>query len=67
MLFSPANHTLIVGDLRPRSKFLGNSAATLMGGAVEVEFLDRPDDGTYRITMPNMFVSFFAFFFMLSP
>ena len=52
---SAENNLLIYGDLRPRSKFLGNSAATLMGGETNVALLQRPEDGTYRISMPNMY------------
>lgn len=46
---------LIYGELRPKSRFLGNSAATLMGGESRVVLLDRPDDGEYVIGMPNMY------------
>ena len=45
----------ICGELRPKSKFLGNSAATLMEGSSHVTFLDRPEDEEYLITMPNMY------------
>lgn len=44
----------IRGELRPKSKFLGNSAANMMEGANKISFLDRPEDGEYSITMPNM-------------
>lgn len=53
---SPANKLAIYGELRPKSKFLGNSAATIMEGASYAYFLDRPEDGEYHITMPNMYV-----------
>lgn len=56
---------LIYGELRPKSKFLGNSAATLMGGSSRVVFLDRPASASgdqfnaageeYVIGMPNMY------------
>lgn len=52
---SPENELEIYGELRPKSKFLGNSAATLMGGTSKLRFLDRPDDGLYVISMPNMY------------
>ncbi|WFD02958.1 hypothetical protein MOBT1_001647 [Malassezia obtusa] len=52
---SGENNMIIFGDLRPKSKFLGNSAATLMGGQISAVMLNRPEDGTYRITMPNMY------------
>jgi hypothetical protein len=47
---------MIYGELKPKSKFLGNSAATLMGGENRVVLLDRPEDKEYEITMPNMCV-----------
>lgn len=52
---SPENNVLIYGDLRPKSKFLGNSAATIMGGGSHVVLLNRPEDGEYSISMPNMY------------
>jgi preprotein translocase subunit SecG len=55
---SPGHHLEIWGELRPKSKFLGNSAATIMEGTSKLRFGDRSEDGIYRITMPNMFVFF---------
>ncbi|KAK4705791.1 hydroxymethylbilane synthase, partial [Phenoliferia sp. Uapishka_3] len=52
---SPENNLDICGEVRPKSKFLGNSAATIMEGASRVTFLDRPEDKEYNITMPNMY------------
>lgn len=52
---SADNDLVIYGDLRPKSKFLGNSAATLMGGESRVVMLDQPEDGEYHISMPNMY------------
>ncbi|KAF9014924.1 hypothetical protein BDQ17DRAFT_1385771 [Cyathus striatus] len=52
---SPANHVSIMGELRPKSKFLGNSVSTIMDGENRVTLLGRPDDGEYVITMPNMY------------
>lgn len=51
---SPENKLEIFGELRPKSKFLGNSAATIMEGLSHCRFLDRPEDGEYNISMPNM-------------
>jgi hypothetical protein len=51
---SPANNLMIYGELKPKSKFLGNSAATLMGGENRVVLLDRLEDKEYQIEMPNM-------------
>ncbi|KAK0568803.1 Oxysterol-binding protein OBPa [Tilletia horrida] len=52
---SPENNLLIYGELKPKSKFLGNSAATLMGGENRIVLLDRLEDREYRISMPNMY------------
>lgn len=52
---SPTNQIEIWGDLRPKSKFLGNSAATIMEGTSHLRFVDRGEDGHYQITMPNMY------------
>lgn len=52
---SPENDLIIFGELKPKSKFLGNSAATLMGGENRVVLLDRLEDGEYQIGMPNMY------------
>lgn len=52
---SPENNLVIWGELKPKSKFLGNSAATLMGGENRVILLDRPTDGEYHVSMPNMY------------
>lgn len=35
----------MAGELRPKSKFLGNSVATIMEGENRVFFFDRPEDG----------------------
>ncbi|EIW67303.1 hypothetical protein TREMEDRAFT_40458 [Tremella mesenterica DSM 1558] len=52
---SPKNRLLITGELKPKSKFLGNSAATIMEGEDRIRLLDRPGDGDYVITMPNTY------------
>ncbi|KAJ7051229.1 hypothetical protein C8F01DRAFT_1176332 [Mycena amicta] len=52
---SPANRVQIVGELRPKSKFLGNSVSTTMEGENRVTLLGSPSDGEYVITMPNMY------------
>lgn len=52
---SPANGVLIYGELRPKSKFLGNSAATIMDGENRVILMNKPEDGEYSIRMPNMY------------
>lgn len=45
---------LFYGELKPKSKFLGNSAATIMEGENRVVLLDRLEDEEYQISMPNM-------------
>ncbi|KIJ60085.1 hypothetical protein HYDPIDRAFT_43494 [Hydnomerulius pinastri MD-312] len=52
---SPANRLCIVGELRPKSKFLGNSVSTTMEGENRITLLGTPDDGEYVVTMPNMY------------
>lgn len=41
----------MTGELKPKSKFLGNSAATIMEGEDRIRLLDRPEDGEYVITV----------------
>lgn len=45
---SPQNHVCILGELRPKSKFLGNSVSTTMEGENRVSLLGRPEDGGTR-------------------
>ncbi|KAI0820636.1 Oxysterol-binding protein [Trametes gibbosa] len=52
---SPANKVAVIGELRPKSKFLGNSVSTTMEGENRVYLLGRPDDKEYVISMPNMY------------
>ncbi|GAA6006133.1 hypothetical protein JCM11491_002043 [Sporobolomyces phaffii] len=54
---SPENGLDLCGELKPKSKFLGNSAATIMEGESHLRFLDGEavQDGEYDITMPNMY------------
>jgi len=52
---SPANRVKIIGELRPKSRFLGNSVSTTMEGENRVTLLGKPEDGEYVITMPNMY------------
>ncbi|KAG7090690.1 hypothetical protein E1B28_009787 [Marasmius oreades] len=52
---SPANRVCILGELRPKSKFLGNSVSTTMEGENRVTLLGKPEDGEYVITMPSMY------------
>jgi hypothetical protein len=48
---SPKNGILVTGELKPKSKFLGNSAATIMEGEDRIRFLNRPEDGEYCISV----------------
>lgn len=50
---SPENNVRIDGVLRPRSKFLGNSAGTIMEGKATLTFINR--DEKYVLTQPNMY------------
>lgn len=52
---SPANKIAIVGELRPKSRFLGNSVSTVMEGHSRITLLGRPEDSEYVLTMPNMY------------
>jgi hypothetical protein len=52
---SPENRVKIVGELRPKSRFLGNSVSTVMDGENRVILLGKPEDGEYVVTMPNMY------------
>ncbi|KAL1966592.1 hypothetical protein VTN77DRAFT_4003 [Rasamsonia byssochlamydoides] len=56
---APEHHIRIDGTLKPRSRFLGNSAASIMEGIAILRFLNRgedPDRGErYILTQPNMY------------
>jgi len=52
---SPANKVKITGELRPKSRFLGNSVSTVMEGENRITLMGKPDDGDYVISMPNMY------------
>lgn len=41
---APEHHIRIDGTLKPRSKFLGNSAASMMEGIAILRFLNRGND-----------------------
>ncbi|CDS13778.1 hypothetical protein LRAMOSA05952 [Lichtheimia ramosa] len=51
---SPDNGLMIQGNLRPKPKFLGNSAATIMDGTSHIT-LTRWNNETYHVTMPNVY------------
>ncbi|KAJ3026958.1 UNVERIFIED_CONTAM: hypothetical protein HDU68_004746 [Siphonaria sp. JEL0065] len=54
---NPHHQFHISGDLRPKSRFLGNSAATLMHGSTRIKL--KPKGGNefeeYTISFPNMY------------
>ncbi|KAG9310320.1 hypothetical protein JVU11DRAFT_9444 [Chiua virens] len=52
---SPENGLCIVGELRPKSRFMGNSVAMTMEGENRISLLGKPEDGEYVLTMPNMY------------
>jgi hypothetical protein len=49
----PAHDLVIRGQIYPKSKFLGNSAASLMQGSSFIEFTNLNE--VYTITMPNVY------------
>ncbi|KAK9455184.1 hypothetical protein V1511DRAFT_337051 [Dipodascopsis uninucleata] len=56
---SPENHIRVDGTLIPKSRFLGNSAASIMEGVAYLTFSDRSDmrqqPEVYELTQPNMY------------
>jgi len=55
LYISPANKVMIAGELRPKSRFLGNSVSTVMEGENRITLMGKPEDGEYVISMPNMY------------
>ncbi|KAF1930488.1 uncharacterized protein M421DRAFT_58969 [Didymella exigua CBS 183.55] len=51
---APEHHIRIDGTLKPRSKFLGNSAASMMEGIAILRFLNTGE--RFFITQPNVYV-----------
>ncbi|CAP59963.1 uncharacterized protein PODANS_1_2870 [Podospora anserina S mat+] len=55
----PGHHIRVDGTLKPRSKFLGNSAASMMEGIAILTLQNRGKDPTkgerYILTQPNMY------------
>lgn len=51
---NPVRRIYMNGEFRPKSKFLGNSAATITEGDTRIRCLDYPDE-EYVITMPNIY------------
>ncbi|MCJ1434520.1 hypothetical protein MMC27_003889 [Xylographa pallens] len=55
---APEHNIRIDGTLKPRSKFLGNSAASMMEGIAILRFMNRgktPGGEKYFVTQPNMY------------
>lgn len=56
---APDHHIRVDGTLKPRSKFLGNSAASMMEGTATLTLLNRGKDPKkgerYHLTQPNMY------------
>ncbi|KAG8856938.1 hypothetical protein FRB96_006201 [Tulasnella sp. 330] len=52
---SPHNKIRIAGELRPKSRFLGNSVSTIMDGENRLYMFGRPNDGEYVLELPNMY------------
>lgn len=55
---APGHNIRVDGTLKPRSRFLGNSAASLMEGTAILSLLNRKTNGKperYILTQPNMY------------
>jgi hypothetical protein len=50
---SPENNLTVLGELKPKSKFLGNSAATLMTGETRMIFTNLEEE--YTFNLPNVY------------
>lgn len=50
----PQHKVIITGDLKPKSKFYGNSVASLMKGTTNF-ILPTRNNERYEIHMPNMY------------
>ncbi|KAI8388694.1 uncharacterized protein BYT42DRAFT_631824 [Radiomyces spectabilis] len=50
----PEHHVIVKGDIKPKSRFLGNSVATLMQGSSHIILTNRHNE-RYDIAMPNMY------------
>ncbi|PIA15119.1 Oxysterol-binding protein [Coemansia reversa NRRL 1564] len=50
---SPEHRIAIEGDLRPKSRFFGNSVGMLLEGYAMIHFLNRSEQ--YLVTYPNMY------------
>lgn len=62
--YNPEHGLSIVGDTRPKSKFLGNSAATIMQGLNRIKMREHPGE-EYAVTMPNVYARGILFGTML--
>jgi hypothetical protein len=52
---NPANHIYVEGEIRPKSKFLGNSAAVNLCGGSRLSFPVVWPGEQYHITMPSIY------------
>ncbi|KAI9031933.1 hypothetical protein CLU79DRAFT_693763 [Phycomyces nitens] len=50
----PEHHITVTGDIKPKSRFLGNSVATLMQGDTQL-ILEKRFNERYDIRMPNVY------------
>ncbi|ORX67057.1 Oxysterol-binding protein [Linderina pennispora] len=50
---SPDHHITIEGDLRPKSRFFGNSVGMILEGYAKIHFDNWKE--TYEVTYPNMY------------
>jgi hypothetical protein len=51
--FSPQNNISIKGVVKPKAKFLGNSAGTIMEGGCRITFENLNEE--YTLTNPNIY------------
>jgi hypothetical protein len=60
----PEANIFVNGEMRPKSKFLGNSAASIMEGGTTIRTLNFPNE-SYFITFPNVYAKGLLFGTML--
>lgn len=53
---APENRICIVGELRPKAKFLGNSVSTTMEGENRVRLMGAPQDGGKSCLPSNVYL-----------
>ncbi|KAI9221299.1 oxysterol-binding protein [Blastocladiella britannica] len=51
---APESYVMVEGELKPTSKYLGNSAATMMTGETRIHLTNRPGE-VYSLNLPNVY------------